>query len=123
MVCVLHFVLSLSCIVVEGVRRLEEEDREKEEMAAAGNPSHLPEENRDPTMSGQQKRALTILRRLAFGMNRCVAKSNGEMAYQLLFDQEQLVTYQDFFSLFGVGIQIWGWLFLCGFYGLFKPYL
>ena len=100
LVWVLPFVMSLCCIVVEGVRRLEEEDREKEEIAAARNPSHLPEENRDPTMSGQQKRALTILRRLAFGMNRCVAKSNGEMAYQLLFDQEQLVTYRGYNMFF-----------------------
>ena len=51
-------------------------------------------------MTGQQRRALMILRRLAFGMNRCVAKSNGEMAYQLLFEQEQLVTYRGYNMFF-----------------------
>ena len=50
----------------------------------------------NPVASGlgdRQRRCLSILRRLAFGMNRCVAKSNGEMAYQLLYQQEQYVTY------------------------------
>ena len=33
-------------------------------------------------------------------MNRCVAKSNGEMAYQMLFEQEQLVTYRGYNMFF-----------------------
>ena len=45
-------------------------------------------------------RALSLLRRLAFGMQRCVAKSNGEMAYQLLFQQEQLVSYSGYNMFF-----------------------
>jgi len=56
--------------------------------------------SRRSRMTGQQRRALMILRRLAFGMKHCVAKSNGEMAYQLLFEQEQLVTYRGFNMFF-----------------------
>ena len=29
-------------------------------------------------------------------MQRCVAKANGELAYQLLYEQEQIVTYQTY---------------------------
>ena len=47
-----------------------------------------------------QARALSLLRRLAFGMQRCVAKSNGEMAYQLLYQQEQLVSYSGYNMFF-----------------------
>ena len=85
---------------IEGVQRLEEEERERAKEAAAGSEQEPLEGDRDPTMTGQQRRALTILRRLAFGMNRCVAKSNGEMAYQMLFEQEQLVTYRGYNMFF-----------------------
>ena len=33
-------------------------------------------------------------------MNRCVAKSNGEMAYQLLYEQEQFVSYRGYNMFF-----------------------
>jgi len=58
------------------------------------------EAKKTPGMTSQQSRALSILRRLAFGMNRCVAKSNGEMAYQLLSEQEQYVTYRGYNMFF-----------------------
>ena len=97
--CVLLILFSVNGNI-EGVQRLEEEEREKAKEAAAGTEQEVLEGDRDPTMTGQQRRALTILRRLAFGMNRCVAKSNGEMAYQLLFEQEQLVTYRGYNMFF-----------------------
>ena len=50
---------------IEGVQRLEEEEREKAKEAAAGTEQEVLEGDRDPTMTGQQRRALTILRRLA----------------------------------------------------------
>lgn len=65
-----------------GVQKLEAEEQERE----------VP--------PGNQQRALSILRRLAFGMQRCVAKSNGEMAYQILYQQEQFVTYSGYNMFF-----------------------
>ena len=53
-----------------------------------------------PGIDTPQGRALSILRRLSFGMNRCVAKSNGEMAYHLLYEQEQYVTYRGYNMFF-----------------------
>ena len=79
---------------------MEEEEKKKEENSAAGTEPEVAGGNRVSLMSGQQSRALMILRRLAFGMNRCVAKSNGEMAYQLLFEQEHIVTYRGYNMFF-----------------------
>ena len=69
-----------------GVVRLEEEEAERADLE-------------EPHV-GNRERALSILRRLTFGMQRCVAKSNAEMAYQLLFQQEQLVTYTGYQMFF-----------------------
>ena len=69
-----------------GVVRLEQEEAERVDVE-------------EPHV-GNRERALSILRRLTFGMQRCVAKSNGEMAYQLLFQQEQLVTYAGYQMFF-----------------------
>ena len=41
-----------------------------------------------------------ILRRLAFAMNRCVAKSYGKIGRQLLFEQERIVTYSGYNMFF-----------------------
>ncbi|CAK9066078.1 unnamed protein product, partial [Durusdinium trenchii] len=71
-----------------GVQRLE-----AEEAAPVPEAAPLPAEV-------ARLRALSLLRRLAFGMQRCVAKSNGEMAYQLLFQQEQLVSYSGYNMFF-----------------------
>ena len=40
-----------------------------------------------------QQRAHGVLTRLATSMLRCVTKANGEMAYQLLYQQEAYLTY------------------------------
>ena len=104
----LLFLLSkrLCCVLVvcgkdtAGVQRLEEEERKREEAALEDVCMEKSDAKRTPGMSGQQSRALSILRRLAFGMNRCVAKSNGEMAYQLLYEQEQFVTYRGYNMFF-----------------------
>ena len=40
-----------------------------------------------------QQRAHRVLTRLATSMLRCVTKANGEMAYQLLYQQEAYLTY------------------------------
>ncbi len=69
-----------------GVVRLEQEEAERGDVE-------------EPHV-GNRERALSILRRLTFGMQRCVAKSRGEMAYQLLFQQEQLVTYTGYQMFF-----------------------
>ncbi|CAK9107069.1 Uncharacterized protein SCF082_LOCUS49855, partial [Durusdinium trenchii] len=71
-----------------GVQRLEAEEAQRQ-AAPVPEAAPLPAEV-------ARLRALSLLRRLAFGMQRCVAKSNGEMAYQLLFQQEQLVSYSGY---------------------------
>ena len=72
-----------------GLQRLEEEEarRQQDEPSVNADSAPAPAASR-PSLT--QARAPSVLRRLAFGMQRCVAKSNGEMAYQLLFQQEQL---------------------------------
>lgn len=79
---------------------MEEEEKQRQEAALGDGSREAAEANKNPGMSSQQSRALSILRRLAFGMNRCVAKSNGEMAYQLLYEQEQYVTYRGYNMFF-----------------------
>ena len=44
-------------------------------------------------LSEAQQRAHRVLTRLATSMLRCVTKANGEMAYQLLYQQEAYLTY------------------------------
>ncbi len=44
-------------------------------------------------MAEAQLRAHRVLTRLATSMQRCVTKANGEMAYQLLYQQEAFVTF------------------------------
>ena len=66
-----------------GVKRLEEEDAQKPPQVSA---DRLP-------LTVTQGQALKILRRLAFAMQRCVSKANNELAYQVLYEQEQYVTY------------------------------
>lgn len=44
-------------------------------------------------LSEAQERAHRVLTRLATSMLRCVTKANGEMAYQLLYQQEAYLTY------------------------------
>ncbi|CAK9096081.1 Transketolase, partial [Durusdinium trenchii] len=75
-----------------GVQRLEAEEAQRQ-AAPVPEAAPLPAEV-------ARLRALSLLRRLAFGMQRCVAKSNGEMAYQLLFQQEQLVSYSGYNMFF-----------------------
>jgi hypothetical protein len=79
---------------------LEEEEKQRQEAALEDGSREAADAKKNPGMSSQQSRALSILRRLAFGMNRCVAKSNGEMAYQLLYEQEQYVTYRGYNMFF-----------------------
>ena len=43
---------------IEGVQRLEEEEREKAKEAAAGTEQEVLEGDRDPTMTGQQRRCI-----------------------------------------------------------------
>ena len=69
-----------------GVKRLEEEDAQKPPQVSA---DRLP-------LTVTQGQALKILRRLAFAMQRCVSKANNELAYQVLYEQEQYVTYQTY---------------------------
>ena len=83
-----------------GVQRLEEEEAKRQQAAVEDASMENVDAKKTPGMSGPQSRALSILRRLAFGMNRCIAKSNGEMAYQLLFEQEQYVTYRGYNMFF-----------------------
>ena len=83
-----------------GVQRLEEEEAKRQQAAVEDASMENADAKKTPGMSGPQSRALSILRRLAFGMNRCIAKSNGEMAYQLLFEQEQYVTYRGYNMFF-----------------------
>ena len=79
---------------------MEEEEKQRQEAALEDGSREAADAKKNPGMSSQQSRALSILRRLAFGMNRCVAKSNGEMAYQLLYEQEQYVTYRGYNMFF-----------------------
>ena len=88
-----------------GVQRLEEEERERRREHAstllAEDSADVPEERgRASTVQEQRQRCLSILRRLAFGMNRCICKSNGEMAYQLLYQQEQYVSFAGYNMFF-----------------------
>ena len=78
-----------------GVQKLETEETERLQSASIEEDATAPQAASSANLPGgqQQHRALSILRRLAFGMQRCVAKSNGEMAYQLLYEQEQYVTF------------------------------
>ncbi|CAK9081626.1 unnamed protein product [Durusdinium trenchii] len=78
-----------------GVQKLETEETERLQSASIAEDATAPQAASSANLPGgqQQHRALSILRRLAFGMQRCVAKSNGEMAYQLLYEQEQYVTF------------------------------
>ena len=69
-----------------GVKRLEEEDAQRPPQVSA---DRLP-------LTVTQGQALKILRRLAFAMQRCVSKANNELAYQVLYEQEQYVTYQTY---------------------------
>ena len=69
-----------------GVKRLEEEDAQRPAQVSA---DRLP-------LTVTQGQALKILRRLAFAMQRCVSKANNELAYQVLYEQEQYVTYQTY---------------------------
>ncbi|CAE7487143.1 tkt, partial [Symbiodinium necroappetens] len=82
-----------------GIQRLEQEETERRRQESENAAEAAPAE---PGVRSQatQLRALSVLRRLAFGMQRCVAKSNGEMAYQLLFQQEQLVSYSGYNMFF-----------------------
>ena len=82
------------------MQRLEEEEKQRQEAALEDGSREAADAKKNPGMSSQQSRALSILRRLAFGMNRCVAKSNGEMAYHLLYEQEQYVTYRGYNMFF-----------------------
>ena len=66
--------------MLAGVQRLEEEEKNRQEALVDDVNMENADARKTPGMSSQQTRALSILRRLAFGMNRCVAKSNGEMA-------------------------------------------
>ena len=86
--------------MLAGVQRLEEEEKNRQEALVDDVNMENADARKAPGMSSQQTRALSILRRLAFGMNRCVAKSNGEMAYQLLYEQEQFVTYRGYNMFF-----------------------
>ena len=86
--------------MLAGVQRLEEEEKKRQEALVDDVNMENADARKAPGMSSQQTRALSILRRLAFGMNRCVAKSNGEMAYQLLYEQEQFVTYRGYNMFF-----------------------
>ena len=88
-----------------GVQRLEEEERERRREHAstllAEDSADVPEEpDRASTAQEQRQRCLSILRRLAFGMNRCICKSNGEMAYQLLYQQEQYGSFAGYNMIF-----------------------
>lgn len=63
-----------------GVQRLEEEERERaKQEASAENGEDVAVDALPASSAGrlpeQRRRALAILRRLAFGMNRCVAQS------------------------------------------------
>lgn len=78
---------------------MEEDESEGAREVATGAEQGVPEVEKDPTMTGQRRRALKILRKLAFGMNRCVAKSNGEMARQL-FEQKQIAAYRGYNMFF-----------------------
>ena len=69
-----------------GMKRLEQEDAQKPAQVSA---DRLP-------LTVTQGQALKILRRLAFAMQRCVSKANNELAYQVLYEQEQYVTYQTY---------------------------
>ena len=59
-----------ACGTDAGVKRFEEEEKKKEENSAAGTEPEVAGGNRVSVMSGQQSRALMILRRLAFAMGR-----------------------------------------------------
>ncbi|CAK9076536.1 Transketolase [Durusdinium trenchii] len=86
-----------------GVQRLEAEEAQRDmpsgHDAAVAEAAPVPEAAPLPAELARL-RALSLLRRLAFGVQRCVAKSNGEMAYQLLFQQEQLVSYSGYNMFF-----------------------
>ena len=69
-----------------GMKRLEQEDAQKPPQVSA---DRLP-------LTVTQGQALKILRRLAFALQRCVSKANNELAYQVLYEQEQYVTYQTY---------------------------
>ena len=53
-----------------GVQRLEEEEAKRQQAAVEDASMENVDAKKTPGMSGPQSRALSILRRLAFGMNR-----------------------------------------------------
>ena len=78
----------------QGVARLKEQLDGKDLGGAADDAVDDSLEAKSRRRLGEaQQRAHRVLTRLATSMLRCVTKANGEMAYQLLYQQEAYLTY------------------------------
>ena len=78
----------------QGLARLKEQLDGKDAGVAADDVVDDSLEAKSRRRLGEaQQRAHRVLTRLATSMLRCVTKANGEMAYQLLYQQEAYLTY------------------------------
>ena len=78
----------------QGVARLKEQLGGKDLGGAADDAVDDSLEAKSRRRLGEaQQRAHRVLTRLATSILRCVTKANGEMAYQLLYQQEAYLTY------------------------------